>query len=234
MSLRASSAMSKRNARVRSSSRSSAGVRRSKRSVPRPPSWRAAATSLLRELWRELPLPCAKHTTPRAFAGTTRSPSIGPLSTERRMAAPADELADLGVRHRREVLVVEADGVEVLVLAEADHVVDLLSKCCGGLRSAHRHRDDDPRRILPPDGARGGRRGRPCREPVIDDDGGPAAQVHWWHVAAVRALEIRELRRLARRGGLDLRPPQARCRDHGVAKRDHAGSDGTERELRWP
>src|SRR5207237_354083 len=57
---------------------------------------------------------------------------------------------------------------------------------------------------------------------------------HWWHVAAVRALEIRELRRLARRGGLDLRPPQARCGDHVVAKRDHAGCDGTERELRLP
>src|SRR5437868_12354653 len=146
--------MSNRKAPFRSSWRSSAGVSRSKSSVPKPAACRAAATSLLRELWRELPLPWANTTIARAGEGTTRSPSIDPLSTERRIATPRDKIADLLIGHRREVLVVHPDRVEVAELTEADELVDLAAQVVGRLRGADRHRDDQPGGLLAADRAR--------------------------------------------------------------------------------
>ena len=52
---------------------SSSGVRRSNNRVPRPARFSTRATKRLRVLWRLLPLPCAKTTTPTAFFGRSRS-----------------------------------------------------------------------------------------------------------------------------------------------------------------
>src|SRR5256885_1633279 len=192
--------MSNRKARVRSSSRSSAGVSRSKRSVPRPAACRATATCLLRELCRELPLPCAKTTTPRPPGGTTRSPSMAPLSTERRTAAPRDEQADLLVRDRGEVLVVQPDRVEIAVLPETEHVVDLGAQLVGGLRRADRHRDYETLRLVAADRSHGRRGGRAGGEPVVDDDRGTPAHRHRRQPPAMALGELRQLGGLARRG----------------------------------
>lgn len=70
----ASSGMSKRSSRVWLSTRSSSAVSRSKSSVAKPASFNSRATQRLRQLCRLLPLPCAKSTSPRAAAGTLRSP----------------------------------------------------------------------------------------------------------------------------------------------------------------
>ncbi|EPJ42512.1 putative phosphoribosyl transferase [Streptomyces afghaniensis 772] len=78
-SRRPSSGMSKRSSAVRTSSRSSSSVSRSIRRVPSPAVRRPAATSRLRGLCRELPLPWANSTTARAAGGTVRSPvSVAP------------------------------------------------------------------------------------------------------------------------------------------------------------
>ena len=76
VNLSASRTMSNRSSRVRRSTCSSWGVSRSRSKVAQPRSWRMPATRRFRGLWRLLPLPCAKSTTPRVFAtGTARSPS---------------------------------------------------------------------------------------------------------------------------------------------------------------
>ncbi|MER0242410.1 hypothetical protein AAHZ94_10320 [Streptomyces sp. HSW2009] len=66
--------MSKRSSPPARSARSSSALSRSMRTVARSARPRAAATARLRGLRRELPLPCAKTTTPRAPAGSARSP----------------------------------------------------------------------------------------------------------------------------------------------------------------
>src|SRR6266446_1826084 len=71
----ASRSTSKRSSPVRRSRSSSAGVSRSNRSVASPDSASCRATSWLRGLCREEPLPCANRTIPRAPSGTVRSPA---------------------------------------------------------------------------------------------------------------------------------------------------------------
>src|SRR5437762_282028 len=70
----ASNPMLKRNSAVRSSTRSSASVSRSKSSVAIPASCSTPATNRLRGLRRLDPEPCAKSTKPRGSGGALRSP----------------------------------------------------------------------------------------------------------------------------------------------------------------
>src|SRR5271165_101914 len=74
-SRRARRPMSKRRLRVTLSPISSSVVSRSKSSVPLPDSRMTRATNRLRGLYRLLPLPCAKTTTPFAPGGIASAPS---------------------------------------------------------------------------------------------------------------------------------------------------------------
>src|SRR5690606_35989211 len=100
--------MSKRNSRVRASIASSRSVSKSKRSVAKPASFSASATSRLRRLCRLLPLPWAKTTMPVASGGTARKPCstpprMGIVMSSSRVRAMPDIPSDLRRRSLRDV-----------------------------------------------------------------------------------------------------------------------------------
>src|SRR5207237_531119 len=95
-------------------------------------------------LWRLLPLPCAKRTTPAGSTGivsvpSSATPSAGTTTVLSWSAAcmalgPSQQLADLVVRDLREALVPDPDCEERLRHAGADDIVGLAPQLLDTLR----------------------------------------------------------------------------------------------------
>ena len=75
-----------------------------------------------------------------------------------------------------EVAVSLVDRPERSGMTRADHLVDLPAEHLAGVRGTDRHRHDQPRRRLPPDGGDRRPHGRTGGQPVVDDDHHPAGQ----------------------------------------------------------
>ncbi len=192
-------------------SRSSGRVSRSISSVARPASPSSAATWRLRGLWRPLPLPWAKITSPPEFAGRRRSPGsrtppVAGISTDRAAgasgggspaavdatvadAARSSRSDDLRVGGLAEVAVPRADSAQVRRHLQAHHLVRLGPQALDRLSRADRDGEHHAACAARADGAQRRARRAAGRQAVVHDDRRASCELDRRPAAAV-ALEL--------------------------------------------
>src|SRR5438445_775911 len=240
--LRASRPMSKRSSPVRASTRSSSALSRSMRSVPSPACCNSAAAKRLRGLWRLLPLPCAKRTTPVASRGTESVPSRSSPSTGTATAVSVsaacmlvrarEEVLDLGVRRLREARVPRAEREKRFRRPCADNLVRVLAQRLARFGRRDGNSDDDLRRFLHAQRFDGSAHRRAGRYAVIHEDDRLTFDGMSRPGAAIQPLAAVELLLLVRRNLCDrFRRNSERLHDLFVQNLNSAARDRTHRQL---
>ena len=151
---------------------------------------------------------------------------------DRGTARLLEQHPDLVVGRLREVLVPDSHGLQRPGCDHAHHVVGHGAQAVAHVRVGDRDGDDDPRRLVGPQGMQRRQHGRPRGQPVVDEDDRAAGDVGRRAVTAVRLLAALQLAPLLGVDRLDPLGRQIQRLDQlGVENADTTGGDRAERVL---
>ena len=145
----------------------------------------------------------------------------------------ADELPDLLIGGRREVVVPQPDRAKILWRLRTDDPIGVLPQSPAGVGRANRRRRDDCRRseLTQPD-QRGFHR-RACGEAVVHDDDRSIPEIGTRSRASILSIPTIELESLTHRDLLDHRSRDAQVSNETFVKHFNAAlGDGSHRQLR--
>src|ERR1700730_404593 len=145
-------------------------------------------------------------------------------------ASQREDLPDLLVGGRREVLVPEPDGVEGLRGRSADHAVDFAGQLVASLGRGDGHGDDDLPRPLPAERFDGCAHRCPGGEAIVDEHYRPPRDLGRWAPVPIQALALVQLLHRPFERPVELflgHLPDER----GIDEDDASGGDRPHREL---